>query len=508
MQVKNDIVLDVSKKNKLNTVISKQGDADSRYIDVVITDNGVAFPIPENAVVTFNVQRPDGLIKAIKTELIDNKVRLPLTKWVLETEGYADCEVSIIYEKKKLTTFKFCLCIDPNILTDNDLSDDENYDLLITLIDDVQQLQKNDKEFINTVTKQVLDIEDKMNDFERRAENGEFKGEKGDKGDKGDAFSYADFTVEQLAGLKGPKGDKGDKGETGDRGFNGLDGADGKSAYELAAENGFDGSVEEYLLSLKGAQGEPGKDGAAGPQGPKGEKGDAGTTDYNSLEHQPIVELEVEEGTNIADFHIGLWKMKSDVMITDSENSQVYLCAGDIVKIYGVVADDIEFTSAYSILSADWSAVGNIDDPIAQSLIINKNDLLTLTDDTLNDKSDFPVSNKAVTTELNSLKTKIERPSQFYFSPKTNTEYRFGTIYSPVAELEMDNGFAFGSDFISGLVFVSGETPTEFTYSKNIKFTGDDCNDNVFVPTAEKIYDIVFWSNDCGLQAVVRGVDR
>ena len=338
--------------------------------------------------------------------------------------------------------------------------------------------------------------------------NGEFKGEKGDKGDKGDAFTYADFTVEQLAGLKGPKGDKGDKGETGDRGFNGLDGADGKSAYELAAENGFDGSVEEYLLSLKGAQGETGKDGAAGPQGPKGEKGEPGTTDYNSLEHQPIVELEVEEGTNIADFHIGLWKMKSDVMITDSENSQVYLCAGDIVKIYGVVADDIEFTSAYSILSADWSAVGNIDDPIAQSLIINKNDLLTLTDDTLNDKSDFPVSNKAVTTELNSLKTKIERPSQFYFSPKTNTEYRFGTIYSPVAELEMDNGFAFGSDFISGLVFVSGETPTEFTYSKNIKFTGDDCNDNVFVPTAEKIYDIVFWSNDCGLQAVVRGVDR
>lgn len=231
-------------------------------------------------------------------------------------------------------------------------------------------------------------------------------------------------------------------------------------------------------------------------------------TDYNQLANQPIVELEVEEGTNIGDFHIGLWKIKNDVRITDSENSQVYLCAGDIVKIYGVMADGIEFTSAYSIMSDGWSAVGGIDDPVAQSLIINKNDLLTLTDDTLNEQSDFPVSNKAVTTELNSLKIKIERPSQFYFSPKTNTEYRFGTIYSPVAELEMNNGFAFGSDFISGLVFVSGETPTEFTYSKNIKFTGDDCNDNVFVPTADKIYDIVLWSNDCGLQAVVRGVDR
>lgn len=506
MQVKNDIVLDVSKKNKLKTVISKQGDADSRYIDVAITDNGVAFPIPENAVVTFNVQRPDGLTKAIKTELIDNKVRLPLTKWVLETEGYADCEVSIIYEKKKLTTFKFCLCIDPNILTDNDLSDDENYDLLITLIDDVQQLQKNDKEFINTVTKQVLDIEDKMNDFERRAENGMFKGEKGDKGDKGDAFTYADFTVEQLAGLKGPKGDKGDKGETGDRGFNGLDGADGKSAYELAAENGFDGSVEEYLLSLKGAQGEPGKDGAAGPQGPKGDKGDAGTTDYNQLENRPLQEIEIAAGTLLEDLPIGQWIVKEDTVVSDYEDAELVLHKGDIIKAAsesgGTYTDNIIIVTDKDILKGNWA------DRIADMRLLSVGEINGITDDELNAESTHPVSNRTVTNAVNEGKTVIEYPDDYFILAKKNTEYRYLYPGANKIQIGMPTNSSSTVDFICSLVFRSPETATEFTYSNNLKFTGDECSDGVFVPAAKTVYNIIFWYDGYNYNAVVRGVDR
>ena len=45
----------------------------------------------------------------------------------------------------------------------------------------------------------------------------------------------------------------------------GPDGADGKSAYELAVENGFVGTEQEWLDSLEG---EPGSEGAEGPPGP------------------------------------------------------------------------------------------------------------------------------------------------------------------------------------------------------------------------------------------------
>lgn len=60
------------------------------------------------------------------------------------------------------------------------------------------------------------------------------------------------------------------------RGPQGEAGEDGKSAYEIAVENGFEGTEEEWLASLKGQDGEDGKDGAAGEKGDKGDKGDAG----------------------------------------------------------------------------------------------------------------------------------------------------------------------------------------------------------------------------------------
>lgn len=50
-----------------------------------------------------------------------------------------------------------------------------------------------------------------------------------------------------LNGVQGDKGDKGDKGDT------------GQSAYEMAIEQGYVGTQEQWLTSLKGEQGEDGK---------------------------------------------------------------------------------------------------------------------------------------------------------------------------------------------------------------------------------------------------------
>lgn len=70
-------------------------------------------------------------------------------------------------------------------------------------------------------------------------------------------------------GQRGPKGDN------------------GKSAYEIAVMNGYVGTIDEWLASLKGEtgetgatgpQGEKGETGATGATGPQGEKGETGAT--------------------------------------------------------------------------------------------------------------------------------------------------------------------------------------------------------------------------------------
>lgn len=55
-----------------------------------------------------------------------------------------------------------------------------------------------------------------------------------------------------------------------------LDVKDGKSAYELAVEEGYTGTLEEWLKDLKGEPGEKGDKGDTGAQGEKGDKGDTG----------------------------------------------------------------------------------------------------------------------------------------------------------------------------------------------------------------------------------------
>ena len=116
-------------------------------------------------------------------------------------------------------------------------------------------------------------------------------------------------TVEEwllsLVGAPGEKGDKGDQGETGapgKDGADGKDGLDGKSVYDLAVENGFEGTVEEWLKSLVGADGTDGKDGADGEKGDKGDQGEQGIQgDKGETGEQGI---QGETGVSVTDAYV------------------------------------------------------------------------------------------------------------------------------------------------------------------------------------------------------------
>ena len=108
--------------------------------------------------------------------------------------------------------------------------------------------------------------------------------------------------------LSSLKGDKGEKGNTGAKGNPGQDGAEGKSAYAIAVEHGYENSEDEWLLSLKGEKGDtgergekgekgdPGDRGLQGVPGEKGEKGDAGVAGKDGF--SPIANV-VKDGSVI-----------------------------------------------------------------------------------------------------------------------------------------------------------------------------------------------------------------
>ena len=131
----------------------------------------------------------------------------------------------------------------------------------------------------------------------------------GANGEKGtDGKSAYQIAVEQ--GYQGSESDwlsslKGDKGNTGAKGNPGQDGTDGKSAYAIAVEHGYEDSEDKWLLSLKGEKGDTGERGEKGDTGDrglqgvpgeKGEKGDAGVAGKDGF--SPIANV-VKDGSVI-----------------------------------------------------------------------------------------------------------------------------------------------------------------------------------------------------------------
>lgn len=84
----------------------------------------------------------------------------------------------------------------------------------------------------------------------------------------------------------GPKGDKGDPGD---------------SAYQIAVDNGFKGTEEEWLASLKGSKGDPGQNGAQGTKGADGKTPIRGTDYWTAADIAEIhkyIDAKIAEGLN------------------------------------------------------------------------------------------------------------------------------------------------------------------------------------------------------------------
>lgn len=73
--------------------------------------------------------------------------------------------------------------------------------------------------------------------------------------------------------------------------------------------------------------------------------------------------------------------------------------------------------------------------------------------------------------------------------------------------ISFPGGVSLGTPFYrSSLSFKSGSTATAITYPTGIIWSGFDIKNGQFVPVAGKYYNIVFWRDGFGYNAVVRGV--
>ena len=166
IQTVKKITLDVYKPNLFKLIVAKQGDSNSRFVRATIVNDGRKIDIPITATATINALRVDGEAKSFACEVNDDgTVTAPLTYWMLEVGGVVECDISAIgADNTRLTTSKFFVEVETVSCPDGEISSDENYGILVQLIEDVRELQDASVSG-GVIAMSNIDIEQLLNKF-------------------------------------------------------------------------------------------------------------------------------------------------------------------------------------------------------------------------------------------------------------------------------------------------------------------------------------------------------
>ena len=322
-----EIKLEVSRPNLIQAIVAKQNDCNSRFLKASIWDEGAQIPIRPESQVTINAERKDGKSDSFFGDVNDdNTVTVPLTSWMLELEGIVNCDVSIFVDDRKLTTTSFAVSVEKASNNSDDISTDPQYDVLVSLIEDVNELKDN-----------LATVDQTYNPNSENAQSGKAvaqaianagggggggSGADGKDGENGATFipyvsteGIISWTNDKGLANPSPVNIKGEKGDTGSAGKDGADGYtpvkgvdyfDGKNGSDgKDGSNGTDGisathSWNGTTLTITSASGTSSAN-LKGDTGADGSNGKDGT----SVTVSSVSESTADGGSNVVTFSDG-----------------------------------------------------------------------------------------------------------------------------------------------------------------------------------------------------------
>ena len=145
-EVLKKINVDLSRSGNTRLIFARQNDRDSRKLRIKLLDSGEDYPVNEEHVATLNVLRPDGDSFAVAAEVTDGVVEVTLPYRALAVAGLVNCSISIYSEgDRKLTSDDFTLEVKEAHYKGDDIAEDEDVTLLISLISEISEMKVDEK---------------------------------------------------------------------------------------------------------------------------------------------------------------------------------------------------------------------------------------------------------------------------------------------------------------------------------------------------------------------------
>lgn len=146
-QITRELKVDVARINDFQAVFAKQADLNSRFLKVTLTDEGNPIFVPQDSTVLINAFRhtDNASNSFLGTVNEDGTVTLPLTAWILEKDGRVSCDISIIDSNyRRLTTTLFTLNVERTACSDDDISQDEHYPIIIQILSELADINSQE----------------------------------------------------------------------------------------------------------------------------------------------------------------------------------------------------------------------------------------------------------------------------------------------------------------------------------------------------------------------------
>lgn len=252
-----------------------------------------------------------------------------------------------------------------------------------------------------------------------------YKGEKGDTPIKGVDYLTPD-DVKEISDKVLEKVEAGTKGE------------DGKSAYQIALDEGFEGSETEWLASLKGVDGRNGIDGINGTNGKDGTNGINGKTPVKGVDYFTQAEIQQIENNAAAKVDLSDYTKSADLSSVATSGS------------YNDLKDKPSIPAAYELPVASATALGGV--KVGSGLSITDG-VLSATGGGTADSVDWSkiqnkpnFANVATSGDYNDLSNKPTIPSVEGLASEAYVNEKVAAIVIPevptkVSELENDKGY-------------------------------------------------------------------
>lgn len=101
--------LDISGKGKLEKVIAKQWDTESRLLEITLTKDGKPIRLPETVIVRLRATKPDHTCVFNDCQIENGIVRIPLTEQLLASCGIVRADLGIYEGSSLLSTTQFLI---------------------------------------------------------------------------------------------------------------------------------------------------------------------------------------------------------------------------------------------------------------------------------------------------------------------------------------------------------------------------------------------------------------